>query len=89
MLTANQGATNMTGTQWMIDGQVNLTQIATESDWHLASTIDGLMAAGLGRADAEAFADFAFADRAGERNAQDCLGADFDACEDRWDRLSI
>ncbi|MBK7406409.1 MAG: hypothetical protein IPJ41_17855 [Phycisphaerales bacterium] len=74
--------------EWKIDGTVNLTAICLESEWHLATAIDGLIAAGLSREDAGAFANFAFADDASARGG--CIyGKPEDYLTDeQWDRLA-
>lgn len=43
---------------------VELTALCERAEWHLATVIDALQAAGLDRDEAEAYAQFAFADRA-------------------------
>jgi len=49
---------------WMVDGKVNLSAVCAAQHWHLGSAIAALVEAGLGRADAESFAEFAFTDYA-------------------------
>lgn len=49
-------------TRWMIDGSIDLLQTCVDSEWHLATAVGSLMERGLSRDDAQAFADFAFAD---------------------------
>jgi len=50
--------------EWLIDGHIGLSSICESCRWHLASVIHELVACGLTRRDAEAFADFAFAAQA-------------------------
>lgn len=48
----------------ILDGWVDLTGICEGAGWHLASAIDALTELGIDKRDAEAYADFAFAERA-------------------------
>ena len=52
------------GFEWVIDATIDLTQICENAAWHLATAIDALVASGLSRQDAEAFAGFAFREHA-------------------------
>ena len=54
----------MSSNEWIIDGHIGLSSICEAKRWHLASVIHELVACGLSRRDAEAFADFAFAAQA-------------------------
>jgi hypothetical protein len=71
----------------LIDGRVNLTEICEQAQWHRATAIDGVMAAGIGRRDAEAFVSTAFAEYAilhgGTADDPDSFLTD-----EQWDRLS-
>jgi hypothetical protein len=57
----HKGETTM---NWIIDATIDLTQICENAAWHLATAIDALVASGLSRQDAEAFAGFAFREHA-------------------------
>lgn len=73
---------------WKIDGSINLTKICEAANWHHASCIDGLIAAGLSRDDATAFARFAGNDYCAARGGRvDCPAQD-ELSESQWDRLS-
>lgn len=50
--------------KWIVDGSINVTDICEAANWHLATVHDRLIAAGLNREDAEAFAAFVFEDMA-------------------------
>jgi hypothetical protein len=63
---------------WSIDGRVDLTKACADADWHLATAIENLQAQGIGREDAEAFANFRFTVASGE-DAQDMLTEEQDA----------
>ena len=54
---------------WVIDDRIDLTKILEDEEWHLSSVIAALKLAGLTQEDAEAFAAFAFADKAESRDA--------------------
>lgn len=75
----------MSSTIWIIDGTINLTAICTAADWNSASIIDGLVAAGLTRSDAEAFADFACADHAtrSDRTPEECVS------DEQYERITL
>ena len=45
---------------WMIDGEINLTEICEREGWHRLSVVDALEAQGIGRGDAQEFTEFAF-----------------------------
>lgn len=68
---------------WTIDGKINLTSIAIENQWHLASVVDALEKTGVTHQDAIAFANFIFseAEQRGESSS------DF-LTEEQWSRLS-
>ena len=48
---------------WVIDGRVNLTAACEKAGWHFATVRKSLIAAGLSRDDADAFATFTFEDQ--------------------------
>ena len=74
---------------WMIDGTINLTEVCERAEWHLGTAIDGLVAKGMTRQDAEAFADLAFTDHAVESGGSaDHRAEDAVTCA-QWDRLSL
>jgi len=64
----------------MSENRINLTETCKAAEWHLATTIDKLMAANLPREDAEAFAAFAFAEQGGG-------DAEQEVTDEQWDRL--
>ena len=75
-------------TNWIIDGNINLCAVAVESNWHLATIIEKLTAAGLTRGDAEAFADFicneyACLNGTSDHDSEECVN------DAQYDRLSI
>lgn len=74
-------------TTWLIDGSINLTQVAIDAEWHLASTIAALTTQGvfpgLSREDAEAYAEFIFAERAGDSRSMEQVS------ESQEQRLSV
>ena len=63
---------------------INLTVTCERADWHLASTITDLQAQELSREDAEAFANFAFADKSTFGPA-----AEESITDGQWDRLEL
>lgn len=71
---------------WIIDGTINLEQIAKDAKWHLQSTIEALTAAGLPFGDAENFAAFIFAEVAKIKDAG-MKSTDY-LTDAQWDRLS-
>ena len=78
-------------TRYGIDGAgtdgIDLTGICEKSQWHLGTAIDRLMAAGLDRADADAFAAFQFAMYAVEMGGV-CDGKPEDKLTaEQWERL--
>ena len=63
---------------------INLTVTCERADWHLATTIADLQALELSREDAEAFANFAFADEStGGPAAEESI------TDAQWDRLKL
>jgi len=71
--------------QWLVDGNVHLTEICTTAKWHLKTCITGLMAAGLSEPDAKRFAVWAFGTDAVYQRA---IGDESLSVED-YARLSI
>lgn len=63
----------------------NLTAIAEQQQWHLASIIEALQTQGFSRGDAEAFAGFICCDHAEIRagRPEDYL------TDEQWDRLDV
>lgn len=70
--------------QWMVDGTVAVEAICEEEDWHLATVIRRLQAAGLSRDDAEVFAQFVFDD-----HSTTGLRPEDELTEEQWARLSL
>ena len=66
----------------MSENRINLTETCKAAEWHLATTIDKLLAANLPRDDAEAFAAFAFAEQGGG-------DAEQEVTDEQWDRLEL
>ena len=66
----------------MNENRINLTETCKAAEWHLATTIDKLLAANLPRDDAEAFAAFAFAEQGGG-------DAEQEVTDEQWDRLEL
>ena len=74
-------------TTWKAD-EIDITAICEAANWHLATAIDGAMAAGFSRTDAAAFVDFVFNEQAIEgRGTVDQASEDF-VTPEQWDRLS-
>lgn len=65
--------------------QINLSKIAEENGWHLASVISALQSEGLSRPDAEAFADFIFTHHA---EITDCEASEC-VTHEQWERLDL
>ena len=58
---------------YLIDNSIDLFKVCADASWHLASSIEALQTAGLPRADAEAYAYFAFGTYAlDNRGKTDC-----------------
>jgi len=68
---------------WIVDDKINLSVLCEEAGWHLATTVDRLAGEGLSHQDAEAFADFAFADEAGDGDEQDYV------TDDQYERITL
>ena len=70
--------------KWMIDEKIDLTKACVDANWHQATAIDNLIAQGLSRVDAEAFADFRFclAATIRDRRPEDCV------TDEQYERLS-
>ena len=68
---------------WMIDKTIDATAICEASKWHLATVIGKLVEAGLTQADADAFANYIFADAAGDVDRDEYI------TEALWQRLSL
>jgi len=64
---------------------INLSEIARQKEWHLASIISALQKQSLSRQDAEAYANFIFADEAetNDGRPEDHLS------DEQWARLNI
>ena len=71
---------NMT---WVIDTTIFLEEICETANWHLATVICALVAKGLTREDAEAFAEFAFDDKATGGTTDNLVN------DEQWDRLEL
>ena len=71
--------------KWTIDGKVDLTQACTDAQWHLATAIDNLIAHGIDRADAEAFAAFRFNEAATVKNGR----SENLVTDEQWERLGV
>jgi len=67
----------------MSENRINLTETCKAAEWHLATTIDKLLAANLSRDDAEAFAAFAFAEQG------QCGYPEQEVTDEQWDRLEL
>lgn len=70
---------------WKIDGKVDLTKACTDAHWHLATAIETLIAQGIERADAEAFAAFIFNEAA---TVSACRSEDL-VTDEQWERLGF
>lgn len=69
---------------WFIDGRIDLTGVCEDAGWHLATATEALRGLGLDWRDAEAFADFAFAEKALVKDGS----ADFPLSDEQEARLS-
>ncbi|HQM48639.1 MAG TPA: hypothetical protein PLJ71_08115 [Candidatus Hydrogenedentes bacterium] len=49
---------------WVLDGWIDITGVCEDEGWHLASAIKTLVDLGVEYRDAEAYADFAFHEKA-------------------------
>jgi len=54
---------------FVVDGTINITEVCQAADWHLATAIEDLLAAGMTHDDAEAYANYRFALAAAEPDA--------------------
>ena len=54
----------MTEQHLILDGWVDITGVCEDAGWHNASAADTLVELGIDKRDAEAYVDFAFAQRA-------------------------
>ena len=52
--------TTNTSKNWFIDGNIDLSEIAVESEFHRWTMVDRLTCCGISRSDAEAFAEFMY-----------------------------
>lgn len=75
---------------YLIDGRIDLRKVCSEADWHHATCVDLLVAAGIAANDAAAFADFAINEHAIECDGKvDTYSSDELLTADQDDRLSL
>ncbi|MBU1249471.1 MAG: hypothetical protein KKB70_12275 [Proteobacteria bacterium] len=70
---------------YFLDGKIDLDQICKDADWHLATAVDRLKELGFSRAEAEAFAEFAFNEHA---QVTDLASEDL-VTDEQWARISF
>ena len=72
-------------TSWIIDHSVDLTETCEKANWHRTTAIDALMATGITRADAEAFVEFAFTEKAkvADCRPEDCVS------DEQYERITL
>lgn len=74
---------------YLIDGEIDLAAICEEAGWHHATCMDKLQEKGLSRQDAEAFAEFAFAERANTMGGVTDVEPEECVTVEQWNRLTV